>query len=56
LFDIAHRERDMIDSFKLHGQRSCLLCRWRRVAGPYDSVRADRPGEAFQDNFTNILK
>jgi len=38
------------------GSVNGLLCRWCGVGCPYDSVSADWLGEAFQDNFTNILK
>jgi hypothetical protein len=38
------------------GSVTLLLCCWHGVAGPDDRMSADWPSEAFQDNFTNILK
>ena len=55
-FHVAHCESYVINSVELHEQRECLLCRWHGVAGPDDSMSADRMVETFQGDIPNVLK
>jgi hypothetical protein len=56
LLHVAHSERHVINSFELHMQRDRLNCCVHGLVVPDDSMCADRTVEAFQGNFTDILK
>jgi hypothetical protein len=53
---VAYCESYVIKSVELHEQRECLLCRWHGLAGPDDSMSADRTVETFQGDLANVLK